>query len=271
MAEYLAGRTPNPCNACNRYVKWEALLQRSLEIGADFIATGHYAVINRQGDRYLLERAADTSKDQTYVLYCLSQDQLAHSLFPLGELTKSEVREIATELGFVNADKTDSQDICFVPDGDYSGFITSHTGKTYPAGDYVDIYGNILGKHKGIINYTIGQRKGLGIALGKPQFVINKDAVSGRVILGDEEHLFYNKVEVEDVNFIPFDNLNSPLNVTAKLRYGTREDKAIIHPTEKGVIVEFEKPQRAPSSGQSAVFYDGNTVIGGGKIVGGIK
>ena len=271
ISEYEKGRTPNPCIVCNKNIKFGKMLEIAKMGGFDKIATGHYAVIKKSGDRHLLERAADKSKDQTYVLYCLSQEQLARSLFPLGELTKPEVREIAKELGFVNADKADSQDICFVPDGDYAGFITSHTGKTYPEGDYVDICGNVLGRHKGIINYTIGQRKGLGIALGKPQFVISKDAESGRVILGDEEHLFYNRVEVENVNFIPFDNLTSPLKVTAKLRYGTREDEAIIHPTEKGVLIEFEKPQRAPSSGQSAVFYDGSTVIGGGKIVGGIK
>lgn len=271
ISEYEKGRTPNPCIVCNKSIKFGKMLEIAKEGGFDKIATGHYAVIKRQGDRYLLERAADNSKDQTYVLYCLSQEQLAHSLFPLGELTKPQVREIAKELGFVNADKADSQDICFVPDGDYANFITSYTGKTYREGEYVDISGNVLGRHKGIINYTIGQRKGLGIALGKPQFVISKDAKSGRVILGDEENLFYNRVEVEDVNFIPFDNLTSPLWVTAKLRYGTREDEAVIHPTEKGVLIEFEKPQRAPSSGQSAVFYDGSTVIGGGRIVGGIK
>ena len=271
ISEYEKGRTPNPCIVCNKNIKFGKMLEIAKEGGFDKIATGHYAVIKRQGDRYLLERASDRAKDQTYVLYCLSQEQLAHSIFPLGELTKPQVREIAKELGFVNADKADSQDICFVPDGDYANFITSYTGKTYREGEYVDISGNVLGRHKGIINYTIGQRKGLGIALGKPQFVINKDAKSGRVILGDEENLFYNRVEVEDVNFIPFDNLTSPLWVTAKLRYGTREDEAVIHPTEKGVLIEFEKPQRAPSSGQSAVFYDGSTVIGGGRIVGGIK
>ena len=271
ISEYEKGRTPNPCIVCNKNIKFGKMLEIAKEGGFDKIATGHYAVIKRQGERDLLERAADKSKDQTYVLYCLSQEQLAHTLFPLGELKKQEVREIAKSLGFVNANKADSQDICFVPDGDYANFITSYTGKTYREGDYVDICGNVLGRHKGIINYTIGQRKGLGIALGKPQFVISKDAVTSRVILGDEEHLFYNRVEVEDVNFIPFDNLTSPLKVTAKLRYGLREDAAVIHPTEKGVLIEFEKPQRAPSSGQSAVFYDGNTVIGGGKIVGGIK
>ena len=271
ISEYEKGRTPNPCIVCNKNIKFGRMLEIAQSEGIEKIATGHYAVIKKQGERYLLEKAVDRTKDQTYVLYCLSQEQLSHTVFPLGELTKPQVRDIAKDLGFVNADKADSQDICFVPDGDYAEFITAYTNKSYPEGDYIDINGNILGRHKGIINYTIGQRKGLGIALGKPQFVISKDAESGKVVLGDEEHLFYNRVEVEDVNFIPFDKLNSPLKVTAKLRYGNREDEAIIHPTEKGVLIEFEKPQRAPSSGQSAVFYDGDTVVGGGKIVGGIK
>ncbi len=271
ISEYEKGRTPNPCIVCNKNIKFGKMLFAAKDLGFDKIATGHYAVIKKQGERYLLEKAADEDKDQSYVLYCLSQAQLSHSLFPLGELTKAQVREIAKENGFLNADKADSQDICFVPDGDYASFIKSATGKSYPEGDYVDICGNVLGKHKGIINYTIGQRKGLGIALGKPQFVIHKDAPSGKVILGDEEHLFYKQVLVENVNYIPFDELKEDLSVTAKLRYRHKEEKAVIHPMENGVLIEFEKPQRAPSSGQAAVFYDGKTVIGGGIITGGVR
>ncbi len=271
ISEYERGRTPNPCIVCNKNIKFGKMLSVAKDLGFDKIATGHYAVIKKQGERYLLEKAKDEAKDQSYVLYSLSQAQLSHSLFPLGELTKVGVREIAKENGFINADKADSQDICFVPDGDYASFIKSATGKNYPEGDYVDICGNVLGKHKGIINYTIGQRKGLGIALGKPQFVIHKDAPSGRVILGDEEHLFYKQVLVENVNYIPFDELKGDLSVTAKLRYRHKEERAVIHPTENGVIIEFEKPQRAPSSGQAAVFYDGKTVIGGGIITGGVR
>ena len=271
VSEYEAGRTPNPCIVCNKNIKFGKMLEIALGEGFDKIATGHYAIIKKYGERYHLEKAKDAAKDQSYVLYCLNQHQLSHSLFPLGELTKAQARRIASENGFMNADKADSQDICFVPDGDYAAFIEEFTGKKYPKGDYVDIHGNILGRHEGVINYTIGQRKGLGIALGKPQFVIDKDAASGRVILGDEEHLFYRQVMVRDVNFIPFDKLEGELSVTAKLRYRHKEEKASLHPIENGVIIEFERPQRAASAGQSAVFYDGETVIGGGIILGGIK
>ena len=271
ISEYEKGRTPNPCIVCNKNIKFGKMLDMARDMGFDKIATGHYAVIKKQGDRYLLEKAEDESKDQSYVLFCLSQTQLSHSLFPLGELTKAQVREIARENGFLNADKSDSQDICFVPDGDYASYIKNATGKSYSKGEYVDVSGNVLGTHSGIINYTIGQRKGLGIALGKPQFVISKDVSSGKVVLGDEEYLFYKRVLVENVNFIPFDRLEGDMRVTAKLRYRHKEEEAVIHPMENGVLIEFERPQRAPSSGQSAVFYDGKTVIGGGIIVGGVK
>lgn len=271
ISEYEKGRTPNPCIVCNKNIKFGKMLDMARDMGFDKIATGHYAVIKKQGDRYLLEKAEDESKDQSYVLFCLSQAQLSRSLFPLGELTKAQVRDIARENGFLNADKSDSQDICFVPDGDYASYIKNATGKSYSKGEYVDVSGNVLGTHSGIINYTIGQRKGLGIALGKPQFVISKDVSSGKVVLGDEEYLFYKRVLVENVNFIPFDRLEGDMRLTAKLRYRHKEEEAVIHPMENGVLIEFERPQRAPSSGQSAVFYDGKTVIGGGIIVGGVK
>lgn len=269
--EYLRGRTPNPCIECNKNIKFGKMLEKAEECGCDYIATGHYARITEQNGRFILLKAKDLSKDQSYVLYPLSQYQLSKSVFPLGDLTKTEAREKAEENGFINAEKKDSQDICFVPDGDYAAFIEKN-GYESLIGDYVDTKGNILGKHSGIIRYTVGQRKGLGIALGKPAFVIEKDALSGKVTLGDEEHLFYKKILVEDVNFIPFDSLEGEMGVTAKLRYRHNEQPATIYPHGNGrVIIEFDEPQRAPSPGQSAVFYDGEIVVGGGKIVKGIR
>ncbi len=269
--EYISGRTPNPCIECNRKIKFAAMLDRAKTLGYSKIATGHYAVIERcENGRYLLKKAADKSKDQTYVLYCLTQEQLSRTLFPLGSLTKAQVREIAAENGFVNAKKPDSQDICFVPDGDYASFIERYTGKTAKKGDFTDIDGKALGEHQGIIRYTVGQRKGLGIALGKPQFVISKNAENDTVVLGDEDKLFYKRVLVNNLNFIPFDNLEGEMRVTAKLRYRHTEQPAVIYPTEGGVTVEFDEPQRAPSPGQAAVFYDGDIVVGGGTIVKGI-
>ena len=269
--EYISGRTPNPCIECNRKIKFAAMLDRAKTLGYDKIATGHYAVIEKsENGRYLLKKAADETKDQTYVLYCLTQEQLSRTLFPLGSLTKSQVREIAAENGFVNAKKPDSQDICFVPDGDYASFIERYTGEAAQKGDFTDVDGNVLGAHKGIIRYTVGQRKGLGIALGKPQFVISKNAETYTVVLGDEDKLFYKRVLVDRLNFIPFDNLEGQMRVTAKLRYRHKEQPAVIYPADGGVIAEFDRPQRAPSPGQAAVFYDGDTVVGGGTIVKGI-
>ena len=264
---YISGETPNPCIDCNRYMKFGLLYKRAEILGCDYIATGHYAVIKKQGDRFLLNKGLDASKDQSYVLYQMSQYELAHTLLPLGNLTKKEVREIAEDNGFLNARKKDSQDICFVPDGDYYKFISEYTGKTFESGNYTDINGNVLGKHKGQINYTIGQRKGLGIALGKPQFVLSKNADSNTVVLGDEENLFYKNVFVKNTNFIPFDELTSDIRISAKLRYRHKEQPATLHPVSKTeAIIEFDAPQRAPAPGQSAVFYDGNSVVGGGII-----
>lgn len=267
--EYKMGNTPNPCIVCNKYIKFGAMLERANELGFEKIATGHYARVEKREDgRYLLKRAKDLSKDQSYVLYNLTQDKLSRVLFPLGEYTKSEIREIALSNGFVNANRPDSQDICFVPDGDYATFIEKYDSFKSEAGDYVDINGNVLGKHKGVIHYTLGQRKGLGIALGKPQFVIDKSSSTNRVVLGDEEHLFKTHVQVKNVNFIPFDTLDSEMKVQAKLRYRHSAAEARIRPMENGNIeICFDKPQRAASPGQSAVFYDGDTVIGGGIII----
>lgn len=268
--EYIGGGTPNPCIECNRRIKFGEMLERAELLGFDKIATGHYATVKRdENGRFLLCRAADRSKDQTYVLYSMTQAQLSRTLFPLGELTKSRVREIASENGFVNASKPDSQDICFVPDGDYASFIERFTGKASKHGSFVDENGNILGEHSGIIRYTVGQRKGLGIALGKPAFVTEKRPFSNEVVLGSNESLFKKTVTVDALNFIPFDSLNGEMRVTAKLRYRHEEQPAVIYPAENGrVIIEFDEPQRAPSPGQAAVFYDGDTVVGGGTIIG---
>ena len=267
--EYLHGRTPNPCIACNRYVKWESLLTRSLSIGADYIATGHYAIneYDESRKRYLLKRPADRSKDQTYVLYSLTQNQLAHTLFPLGNLEKSQVREIAEEAGLVNSKKPDSQDICFVPDGYYASFIRAFKGTDSPCGDFVDVNGKILGKHKGIINYTIGQRKGLGIALGKPAYVVSKDIENNKIVIGDEADLYTSELVAEDVNIISQEDICEPVKITAKTRYSQTEQPATLSKLENGEYkVVFDNPQRAVTKGQAVVFYDGDIVVGGGTI-----
>ncbi len=269
--EYIAGCTPNPCIQCNISIKFGAMLDYAKKHGFDSIATGHYARVQKAGDRYLLKKAADITKDQSYVLYGLTQDQLSKTVLPLGDYTKAQAREIAEEMNLCVARKSDSQDICFVPDGDYAAFIERNTGINFAAGDYLDLNGNILGKHKGIIHYTIGQRKGLGIALGKHAFVLNKNADTNEIILGDEEHLFYKTVEVSGVNIISTDSLDG-IKAAGKLRYRHTEQPCVIHQIEKErVVLEFDTPQRAPSPGQAAVFYDGDIVLGGGTIVKGIK
>lgn len=269
--EYIAGRTPNPCIQCNIHIKFGAMLECAQKNGFEKIATGHYARVEKSGDRYLLKKALDSTKDQSYVLYGLTADQLSKTVFPLGDYTKAQAREIAEEMKLCVARKSDSQDICFVPDGDYAAFIKQNTGMDFAAGDYLDLNGKILGKHKGVIHYTIGQRKGLGISLGKHAFVLNKNADTNEVTLGDEEHLFYNKVEVSGVNIIAADGLDG-IRAAGKLRYRHAEQPCIIHQTAKDtVILEFDTPQRAPSPGQAAVFYDGDIVLGGGTIVRGIR
>jgi len=267
-SQYIKGKTPNPCIVCNKHIKFGEMLKIAEQFGYDKIATGHYARIREENGRFLLFRAKDLSKDQSYVLYMLKQEQLSKVVFPLGEYKKSEIREIAFENDFINANRPDSQDICFVPDGDYASFIEKNTGFESKSGDYVDLNGNVLGKHKGVIHYTLGQRKGLGIALGKPQFVIDKNSETNCVVLGDEEHLFSEEVIVKEVNFIPFDVLEKEMHVTAKLRYRHNAQPATIFPLENGnVKIVFDEPQRAASPGQAAVFYDGDLVVGGGIIV----
>ena len=265
---YLEGGTPNPCVVCNRALKFGILLDKVIENGADMIATGHYARIERvENGRYILKKAIDEKKDQTYMLWSLSQYQLSHTLFPLGELTKPEIREIGEKHGFVNAHKSDSQDICFIPDGDYASFIEKTLGEKYPVGDYVDENGNILGKHKGMIHYTIGQRKGLGISMGRHIFVTDKNPTSNTVTLADEDKLFKKTVKLRGINLIPFDTLDGKMRVEAKIRYSQKTAAAYAYQTgEDEITLEFDEAQRAPAKGQSAVVYDGEYVIGGGII-----
>ncbi len=269
--EYICGRTPNPCIVCNKKIKFGEMLKLADKLGCQKIATGHYAKITEKDGRFLLFKADDKAKDQSYVLYCLNQAQLSRVIFPLAAHSKAEVREVADGLRLLNANKKDSQDICFVPDGDYAAFIEKTAGFVSAKGNYLDINGRALGSHKGVIHYTIGQRKGLGIALGKPAFVIDKNPDTNEVTIGDEEHLFYKRVYVEKLNFIPFDKLEGEMKVCCKLRYRHNEQPAVIKPYKNGVLVEFETPQRAPSGGQAAVFYDGDMVVGGGVIVCGIE
>lgn len=266
---YLCGRTPNPCIECNRHVKFDKMLRRALELEYDYIATGHYAVNEYDEDsgRWLLKRPKDRSKDQTYVLYSLTQEQLAHTLFPLGSLEKTQVRSLAEKAGLVNSSKPDSQDICFVPDGDYAGFIKRFTGAEIASGNFTDTSGKILGKHKGIINYTVGQRKGLGISLGKPAYVVKKDLESNTVVLGDERDLYTKTLIADDFNLISISELKELMRVTAKTRYSQHEQPAVVSYLGNGeYMVEFDEPQRAVTSGQAVVLYDGDCVVGGGTI-----
>lgn len=269
IASYETGETPNPCICCNQALKFGVLLEKALSLGYDHIATGHYAVIKKDpvSGRYLLYRAADSSKDQSYFLAGLSQHQLSHTQFPLGELTKTQVREIAEAQGFINARKRDSQDICFIPDGDYVSFMKRYTGKEYPQGAYLDLAGKVIGTHQGAVCYTIGQRKGLGIALGAPAYVCGKDMAANTVTLGANEDLFHSSLRAKDWNWIPFPSLTEPIKVMAKVRYRHIPQPATVYPEEGGFArVEFDEPQRAITAGQSVVLYDGDLVIGSGTI-----
>ena len=266
---YECGATPNPCIDCNRHLKFDHLMRRSEELGCDFVVTGHYARIRRDEDsgRYLLYRAVDLSKDQSYVLYSLTQYQLAHTQFPLGEMTKTQTRAIAEEQNFINARKHDSQDICFVPDGDYVAFMERYTGKQYPAGDFLDQAGNVVGKHRGAVSYTIGQRKGLGLAMGAPVYVCSKNMEKNTVTVGPNEALFSTTLIAEDWNWFPFETLIQPIRVQAKARYNQPPQSATVYPLEYGrAKVVFDQPQRALTPGQAVVLYDGDLVVGGGTI-----
>lgn len=266
---YEAGLTPNPCIQCNKYLKFRYFLDAALEMGYGKIVTGHYAKIRHdpKTGRYLLCKAEDTAKDQSYFLSCLDQQQLRHVLFPLGELTKEDARRIAEAQGFVNARKKDSQDICFVPDGDYVAFMKRYTRKDYPAGDYLNLEGNVVGKHRGAVCYTLGQRKGLGIALGQPVYVCSKDMQANTVTVGPEEALFTTTLLANNWNWFPFENLTEPIRVMAKARYRHIPQPATVYPEENGFArVVFDSPQRAVTPGQTVALYDGDMVVGGGII-----
>ena len=270
ICSYECGLTPNPCIDCNRHLKFERLLRRGLELGCRYVVTGHYAQIryNDATGRYILYKAADSSKDQSYVLYTLTQEQLAHTRFPLGGLSKAEVRAIALDQGFINARKHDSQDICFVPDGDYVAFMQQHTGQEYPGGDFLDLDGKIVGQHQGAVRYTIGQRKGLGLAMGAPVYVCAKDMAKNTVTVGPNEALYSTSLLADDWNWFPFAELTEPLRVSAKARYNQPPQPATAYPDENGTArVVFDAPQRALTPGQAVVLYDGDMVVGGGTII----
>ncbi len=268
IESYERGRTPNPCIDCNRYMKFDKLYERAKVLGCEYVVTGHYARIEKKNGRFILKKAVDASKDQSYVLYSMTQEQLAHTLFPLGELCKSETREIADRHGFVNAKKPDSQDICFVPDGDYAKIIELHTGKKYESGDFVDKSGNILGTHRGIIRYTIGQRKGLGISASEPLYVCGIDTENNTVTLGENSDLFSTTLTVGDFNWISGEAPSKPFRASAKIRYRQKEQPATVCPIDGGdVKIVFDEPQRAITPGQAAVLYDGEIVLGGGTIL----
>lgn len=268
IRSYEAGITPNPCIDCNRYMKFDKLFDRAKVLDCDYVVTGHYARIDEAPDgKFLLKKALDQSKDQSYVLYSMTQEQLKATQFPLGGYIKSEVRDIADANGFVNASKPDSQDICFVPDGDYAKVIELRSGHSYPAGNYIDSAGHILGTHKGLIHYTIGQRKGLGIAFGKPTFVVDLKPDTNEVVLGGNDELFGTELDVTDFNWISGNAPSDNFRCKAKIRYRQSEQPALASVLPNGdVHISFDEPQRAITPGQAAVLYDGDTVIGGGVI-----
>ncbi len=267
ISEYESGRTPNPCVVCNRYVKFEGLIQKAKELGIEYISTGHYAVIKKKKDRHLLLKGKDETKDQSYFLYNLTQQQLSKTVFPLGKYMKKEVRDIAKRIGLPTADKPDSQEICFIKNDDYRGFLNKNSKQKLPQGEFVDIDGNILGYHKGISQYTIGQRRNLGIVTGKAMFVLDIDYDNNQIILGSNENLFSQELVATNMNWILFDKLEKEMKVKAKVRYRAKESEAIITPMQENrVKVEFKSPQRAITKGQAIVFYKRNNVVGGGII-----
>lgn len=265
---YLQGATPNPCVVCNQKIKFGLLLEQAARLGYENIVTGHYAVIERSATgRWLLKKAADQTKDQSYVLYSLSQHQLAHARFPLATLEKNVARELAAKGGFVTANKKDSQDICFVKDGNYRLFLEQWLQTTFLPGDFVNESGQVLGRHKGLVGYTIGQRKGLGISAPQPLFVLEKQVDTNQIVLGSDDSLFKKQVFADQMNWIAIDGLTGPMKVRARIRYNQKEADAVVYPLDAGrTCVEFADAQRAPARGQSVVFYDGDYVIGGGII-----
>ncbi len=268
VRSYCEGRTPNPCIDCNRYLKFDRLYERARLLGCDCLVTGHYARVGQENGRYVLKKALDETKDQSYVLYNLTQAQLKHTCFPLGELCKVQTRQIAAQAGFVSADKPDSQDICFVPDGDYAAVIALHTGKTPEPGDFVDLQGNVLGRHKGLIHYTIGQRRGLGLAMSDRTYVCGIRPQDNTVVLGPDSALYRTRLLAGDFNWIAGEPPAGPIRCRAKIRYRQKEQPALAAALPDGrVEIVFDAPQRAVTPGQAAVLYDGETVLGGGTIL----
>lgn len=269
IAAYKSGATPNPCIDCNRFLKFDKFFSRAKELDIGHIVTGHYASVyyDAASRRWGLKKGMDESKDQSYVLYSLTQEQLAHTLLPLGGMSKTEVREIARDNGFINAKKRESQDICFVPDGDYAAFIERYTGELDRPGNFVDGEGRVLGRHRGFVRYTIGQRRGLGLSLREPLYVCAKCAADNTVILGRGEELFSKNLTASGINLIACERISSPLHLRAKVRYKQREQWATVEQTaEDRIRVDFDEPQRAVTPGQAVVLYDGSCVVGGGTI-----
>ena len=266
---YEAGNTPNPCVECNKHIKFGAFAEKALETGHELIVTGHYAGIERSpGGRLLLKKGSDASKDQSYMLYSLTQGQLAMAIFPLGNLSKKEVRELAAEAGLQNAQKRESQDICFIPDGDYAAFICAHRGNAPRKGRFIDSDGNILGESKGVYAYTVGQRRGLGLSMPRRAYVLEIRPSDAAVVVGSHEQLFSSTLTARDINLIPVARLDSPIRARVKIRYRQQEQNATVEQIgEDALRVDFDEPQRAIARGQAAVVYDGDTVVGGGTIV----
>ena len=269
--EYFAGKTPNPCVFCNKTIKFGLLFDKAKDLGCDYVATGHYALVefNETSGKYEIRKASSDSKDQTYVLYNLNQEKLAKTLFPIGRYDKNTIRQIAKEIGLEVHNKPDSQDICFIPDHDYEGFLKENSNKKIEAGNFVDKSGKILGKHKGIISYTIGQRKGLGISFGKPTYVVDINGQDKSIVLGDNDDLFKTSLTARDVNFVEWtqEEVSGPIGVYAKVRYAAKPAKAEVTYIGQGLVrVDFEEPQRAITSGQSVVFYSEDRLLGGGII-----
>ncbi len=269
VCSYERGETPNPCIRCNKYLKFDILYKKAKELDCDYIVTGHYARIEEKDGHFYLKKAVDLNKDQSYVLYDLTEEQLSHTMFPLGEFTKTKAREIAEDNEFVTSHKSDSQDICFVPDGDYASMIKRYRGKEYPGGDIVDKDGKVLGHHNGIINYTIGQRRGLGVPADRRLYVTKLDIKNNKVVLSDNEDLFEREVIVKDFHWITGKMPEGDIRCSAKIRYKHKEQPATVTlPDKEGGIARilFDEPQRAITAGQSAVLYDGDVVLGGGII-----
>ncbi|MBQ7873562.1 MAG: tRNA 2-thiouridine(34) synthase MnmA [Oscillospiraceae bacterium] len=269
IKSYENGITPNPCIECNRYLKFEKLIRRAKELGIDYVVTGHYAriVFDEKTEKFMLKKALDPTKDQSYVLYSMTQEQLSHTLFPLGEYSKTETRKIAADQGFLNAQKHDSQDICFIPNGDRIAFMERYTGRSCPKGSFTDLQGNILGRHKGIIHYTVGQHKKLGIGFDKPMYVCSIFPESNTVVLGEEKDLYSSEAVVCDFNWISGEAPKEPFRCKAKVRYRQPEQPATVVPLDEGKVkIIFDEPQRAITPGQAAVLYDEETVLGGGTV-----